>query len=78
MIAVAANTFQDFLGQIIPGFKEQFHKTEQEKHAAGCLDSLVPRRQPLALTRAGAKGPRELWHDLLERCGTAFRVAHPS
>lgn len=34
MIGVAANTFQDFLGQIIPGFKEQFQKTAQEKHAA--------------------------------------------
>ncbi len=34
MIGVAANTFQDFLGQIIPGFKEQFQKTAQEKRAA--------------------------------------------
>ena len=34
MIAVAANTFQDFLGQIIPGFREQFQKTAQEKRAA--------------------------------------------
>ena len=35
MIGVAANTFQDFLGQIIPGFREQFQKTAQEKRAAG-------------------------------------------
>jgi hypothetical protein len=34
IIGVAAKTFQDFLGQIIPGFKEQFQKTAQEKHAA--------------------------------------------
>jgi hypothetical protein len=34
MIGVAANTFQGFLGQIIPGFKEQFQKTAQEKRAA--------------------------------------------
>jgi len=31
MIAVAANTFQDFLGQLLPGFKEQVQKTAQEK-----------------------------------------------
>jgi hypothetical protein len=35
IIGVAANTFQDFLGQLIPGFKEQFQKTAQEKRAAG-------------------------------------------
>jgi hypothetical protein len=34
MIGVAANTFQDFLGQIIPGFKEQFQKMAEERHAA--------------------------------------------
>jgi hypothetical protein len=27
MIAVAANTFQDFFAQIVPGFKEQLQKT---------------------------------------------------
>src|SRR6476620_4395003 len=42
-IAVAANTFQDFLGQIIPGFKEQFHKTEQEKRAPGMAPTSSPR-----------------------------------
>jgi hypothetical protein len=35
LIGVAANTFQDFLGQLIPGFKEQFQKTAQQKSAAG-------------------------------------------
>jgi hypothetical protein len=34
MIGVAANTFQNFLGQLIPGFKEQFQKTVQEKRPA--------------------------------------------
>lgn len=43
MIAVAANTFQDFLGQILPGFKEQFHKTEQEKRAPGMAPTSSPR-----------------------------------
>ncbi len=31
MIGVAANTFEDFLGQLIPGFKQQFEKMAQEK-----------------------------------------------
>ena len=61
-IAVAASTFQDFLGQIIPGFKEQFHKTEQEKHAAGCLERLVPRRQPQPSLELGLRD--------LASCGT--------
>ena len=33
MIGVAANTFQDFLGQLVPGFREQFQKTAQEKRS---------------------------------------------
>ena len=33
MIGVAANTFKDLLGELIPGFHEQFQKTAQEKHA---------------------------------------------
>ncbi len=33
MIAVAANTFQDFFGQLIPSFKEQVQKTAQEKRS---------------------------------------------
>ncbi len=35
MIGVAANTFKDLLGQLIPGFHEQFEKTAQEKHTGG-------------------------------------------
>jgi hypothetical protein len=42
MIAVTANTFQDFLGQIIPGFKEQFQKTAQEKSAPGMSPASSP------------------------------------
>jgi hypothetical protein len=34
LIGVAANTFQDFLGQLIPSFREQFQKTAQEKRSA--------------------------------------------
>jgi hypothetical protein len=41
MIAVAANTFQDFLGQLIPGFKEQIQKTAQEKRSV--TSSEVPK-----------------------------------
>lgn len=33
LIGVAANTFQDFLGQLVPGFREQFQKTAQEKRS---------------------------------------------
>ncbi|MBV9300639.1 MAG: hypothetical protein JOY62_05035 [Acidobacteriaceae bacterium] len=33
MIGVAASTFQDFLGQLIPGFTEQLHKTAQDKRS---------------------------------------------
>ena len=35
MIGLAANTFQDFLGQLIPGFREQVEKTAQEKRSIG-------------------------------------------
>jgi len=35
MIGVAANTFKGLLGQLIPGFHEQFEKTAQEKRAGG-------------------------------------------
>ncbi len=34
MIGVAANAFQDFFGQLIPGFKEQVQKTVQQKRSA--------------------------------------------
>ncbi len=42
MIGVAANTFQDLLGQLIPGFKEQFQKTAQEKRAGVSSGSPAP------------------------------------
>lgn len=34
LIGVAANTFQDFLGRLVPGFREQFQKTAQEKRSS--------------------------------------------
>lgn len=34
MIGVAANTFQDFLGRTIPGFREQYLKTTQDKSSS--------------------------------------------
>ena len=42
MIGVAANTFQDFLGQLIPGFREQFQKTAQEKRSAVTFEQPAP------------------------------------
>ncbi|MBV8808980.1 MAG: hypothetical protein JO033_09920 [Acidobacteriaceae bacterium] len=42
MIGVAANTFQDFLGQLIPGFREQVQKTAQEKRLGGGVDVSRP------------------------------------
>jgi hypothetical protein len=42
LIGVAANTFQDFLGQLIPGFREQLQKTAQEKRATGVSPSSSP------------------------------------
>ena len=44
MIAVAANTFQDFLGQLIPGFREQVHKTAHEKRSNLALEGTTPTR----------------------------------
>lgn len=38
MIGVAANTFKDWLGEAIPGFREQFQKTAQEKRSAAVSD----------------------------------------
>ena len=35
VIGLAANTFKDLLGQLIPGFHQQFEKTAQEKPAGG-------------------------------------------
>jgi hypothetical protein len=34
MIGVAANTFKDFLAQLIPGFRAQFEQTVQEKRSS--------------------------------------------
>jgi hypothetical protein len=42
MIGVAANTFRDFLGQLIPGFGEQFQKTAQEKRSAVTFEQPAP------------------------------------
>lgn len=42
MIGVAANTFKDFLGELIPGFHEQFQKTAQEKSMSGPSGSSKP------------------------------------
>jgi hypothetical protein len=49
VIAVAANTFQDFLGQLIPGFKQELDKTVQQKRSG--LSSDTPN---LATRAAGA------------------------
>ncbi len=40
MIGLAANTFQDFLGQILPGFKEQLQTTAQQKRTS--ISSAAP------------------------------------
>jgi hypothetical protein len=48
MIGVAASTFQDFLGQMIPGFKTQLDKTVHEKRS-GSLSSTGPSSQAAAL-----------------------------
>jgi len=42
MIGVAANTFRDFLGQLIPGFREQFQNTAQEKRSAVTFEQPAP------------------------------------
>lgn len=47
MIGVAASTFQDFLAQLIPGFKAQFEKTAQEKRS-GSIGSARPSSQSVA------------------------------
>ncbi len=44
MIGVAANTFQEFLGQIVPGFTEQFQKTVEQKRAG--VSSATATRTP--------------------------------
>jgi hypothetical protein len=35
LIGVAASKFRTFLGQAVPGFEEQYHKTEKEKPGSG-------------------------------------------
>jgi hypothetical protein len=35
LIGVAATRFKDFVGEIVPGFKEQFHNTEQATSSSG-------------------------------------------
>jgi hypothetical protein len=42
LIGVAANTFQDFLGQVVPGFREQFEKTTREKSSGMASGSRNP------------------------------------
>jgi hypothetical protein len=42
LIGVAANTFQDFLGQLIPGFREQFQKTAAEKRSSASPETVGP------------------------------------
>ncbi|HSU60864.1 MAG TPA: hypothetical protein VLI55_16240 [Bryobacteraceae bacterium] len=37
MIGVAANTFKDWLGEAIPGFRDQFQKTAQEKRSSSAI-----------------------------------------
>lgn len=39
MIGVAANAFKDLLGQLVPGFNEQFQKTASEKGSSGITTS---------------------------------------
>lgn len=48
MIGVAANTFKDWLGEAIPGFREQYQKTASEKRSAGVA------QVPAASAAAGA------------------------
>jgi hypothetical protein len=49
MIGVAANTFKDLLGQLVPGFHEQFQKTAQENRSAGSSElSNLPSRSAAA------------------------------
>jgi hypothetical protein len=39
MIGVAANSFKDWLGEAIPGFREQFQRTAQEKRSGGMSET---------------------------------------
>lgn len=49
IIGVTANSFKDFLSEAIPGFREQFQKTAQEKHGPA-----IPSEPRAASTAAGA------------------------
>jgi len=40
LIGVAATRFKDFVGEVVPGFQEQFHKTEEKVKAIGSPDRL--------------------------------------
>jgi hypothetical protein len=33
LIGVAATRFKDFVGEVVPGFHEQFHRTEENARA---------------------------------------------
>jgi alpha-acetolactate decarboxylase len=44
VIGVAANTFKDLLGQLIPGFHEQFEKTARQKSTSGVSVNPDPSR----------------------------------
>jgi len=40
LIGVAATRFKDFVGEVVPGFHEQFQKTEEKVKAIGSPDRL--------------------------------------
>ncbi len=42
LIGVAATRFKDFVGEVIPGFQEQFRNTEVAKKTAGSVDASSP------------------------------------
>ena len=63
MVGVAANTFKDLLGQLIPGFHEQFEKQRKKNARAEYRRLPVRQRYPPALNKAGI--------------GTFFRVEGP-
>lgn len=46
MIGVAANAFKDLLGQLVPGFSEQFQKTAREKGMSAPSNSAAASASP--------------------------------
>ncbi len=48
LIGVAANSFQEFLGEIIPGFKKQLEQTTKAKGGTTSSASLEPARSSAA------------------------------